>query len=100
MKNIQYIIIILLIIIKINSQKLNNATIMKFNDIIDEINNKFKTVNYTEIISTLISLLSDYYVFYDIEKSSYGQKFDIIKDLKEVNIINTNFYTFITDVKK
>ena len=73
---------------------------MKFNDIIDEINNKFKTVNYTEIISTLISLLSDYYVFYDIEKSSYGQKFDIIKDLKEVNIINTNFYTFITDVKK
>ena len=100
MKNIQYIIIILLIIIKINSQKLNNATIMKFNDIIDEINNKFKTVNYTEIISTLISLLSDYYVFYDIEKSTYGQKFDIIKDLKEVNIINTNFYTFITDVKK
>ena len=78
MKNIQYIIIILLIIIKINSQKLNNATIMKFNDIIDEINNKFKTVNYTEIISTLISLLSDYYVFYDIMVSVRFLLFTII----------------------
>jgi hypothetical protein len=100
MKNFKSFSLILLIvnILKITSQKTNKY--MKFKEVIDEINNSNKHLNFKEILLNIISLISDYYVFYDIEKSSYGKQFDILNELGKVNIVNTNYYNFVTDVKK
>ena len=100
MKNYKSITLILLLvnILKINTQKSNKF--MKFKEVKDEVNNSVKDFNYTLILSNIISLISDYYVFYDIEKSSYGKKFDILQELGQVKTDNTNYYEFITHVKQ